>query len=51
MGGYVGPLVMLTLEEAAAVLPPAPSSETEKKAALKIRAALAADPLWRSPLR
>jgi hypothetical protein len=47
---YVGPVVMLTLQEAEALLPAAPTSPAEQSAAHKIQAALASSPIWRKPL-
>ncbi|MDB4928304.1 MAG: hypothetical protein JWM10_788 [Myxococcaceae bacterium] len=51
MNGYKGPVVLLTLVEAAAVLPAAPVSEAEKSAHDKITIALNSAPSWREALR
>lgn len=47
----MGPKVMLTLADAATVLPYIASKADAQEAADKIRAALAADPKWWEPIR
>lgn len=51
MNAYHGPIVCLTHQEAAAVLPAEPKTPAEISAAAKIKVALGSDPKWREALR
>lgn len=49
--GYLGPVVLLTLAEAAAIRPANPTTPEQITAARKIDTALNSDPQWRTPTR
>lgn len=51
MPAYKGPVICLTLEEGAAILPANPATPAAAAAAEKIKAAIASDPKWREPIR